>query len=120
MVAPGKASAGFRPRRWYHRRDIRFIIVVAALLAAYSGYGYVTGPGRITDRLHVALDRDPATVNIHITAKFPPEAFHIGVYQNYGAMRGSKGNTTTLFQVTPTDVRMLSRKYWVERVDLAE
>jgi len=30
------------------------------------------------------------------------------------------GNTTTLFRVTPGDVRTLSRKYWVERVDLVD
>ncbi len=120
MVAPGQASTEFRRRRWYHRRDIRFVTVVAAILAAYSGYGYATGPGRITDRLRVALDRDPATVDIRVTAKFPPEIFHIGVYQNHGAMRGTEGSTTTLFRVTPGDVRALSRKYWVERVDLVK
>ncbi len=120
MVAPGQASTEFRRRRWYHRRDLRFLIFVAAILTAYSGYGYVTGPGRITDRLQAALDRDPPTVNIRITAKFAPEIFHIGVYQDHGAMRGSDGNTTTLFRVTPGNVRLLSRKYWVERVDLAE
>ena len=120
MVAPGQASTEFRRRRWFHRRDLRFLIVVAAILMVYSGYGYVTGPGRITDRLQAALDRDPPTVNIRVTAKFPPEIFHIGVYQNHGAMRGTDGNTTTLFRVTPGDVRTLSRKYWVERVDLAE
>ena len=120
MVAAGQASTEFRRRRWYHRRDVRFLIAVAAILMVYFGYGYVTGPGRITDRLQAALDRDPPTVNIRVTAKFPPEIFHIGVYQNHGAMRGSDGNTTTLFRVRPGDVRALSRKYWVERVDLAE
>jgi hypothetical protein len=120
MVAPGQAESGFRRRRWYHRRDLRFLSVVAAVLIAYFGYGYVTGPGRITDRLESALDRDPPTVNIQVTSKFPPESFHMGVYQKYGAMRGSKGNTTTLFRVKPSDVRTLSRKYWIERVDLAE
>ncbi len=120
MVAPGQASTEFRRRRWHHRRDIRFLIAVAAILRVYFGYGYVTGPGRITDRLQAALDSDPPTVNIRVTAKFPPEIFHIGVYQNHGAMRGTDGNTTTLFRVTPGDVRDLSRKYWVERVDLAE
>ena len=108
MVAPGQASTEFRRRRWFHRRDIRFLIVVAAMLMVYSGYVYVTGPGRITDRLHAALERDPPTVNIRVTAKFPPEIFHIGVYQNHGAMRGTDGNTTTLFRVTPGDVRTLA------------
>ncbi len=116
----GQPNTKFRRRRWHHRRDIRFLIVVAAVLAAYSGYGYVTGPGRTTDRLQAALDMDPPTVNIRVTAKFAPEAFHMGVYQDLGAMRGNKGNTTTLYRVTPGNVRKLARKYWVERVDLAE
>lgn len=120
MVAPGQASSEFRRRRWHHRRDIRFLFVVAAVLIAYFGYGFVTGPGRITDRLQTVLDSDPATVDIRVTANFPPESFHMGVYQSYGAMRGSDGNTTTLFRVKPGDVRTLSRKYWVERVDLAK
>ncbi len=116
----GQANTKFRRRRWHHRRDIRFLIFVAAILAAYFGYGYATGPSRITDRLEIALDMDPPTVNIRVTSKFAPEAFHMGVYQDLGAMRGNKGNTTTLFRVTPGDVRKLSRKYWVERIDLAE
>ena len=119
MGTPGHANTEFRRRRWYHRRDIRFIVVVAAILIAYSGYGYVTGPGRISDRLHAALDRSPETVDIRITAKFPPESFHMGVYQDLGSMRGSEGNTTKLFRVEPGNVRKLSRKYWVERIDLA-
>jgi len=119
MVAPGQANTVFRRRRWYHRRDIRFIVVVAAILIAFSGYGYVTGPGRISDRLHAVLDQGPETVDIRVTAKFPPESFHMGVFQDLGSMRGSEGSTTKLFRVAPGDVRTLSRKYWIERIDLA-
>ena len=43
----------------------------------------------------------------------------MGVYQDLGSMRGSEGNTTKLFRVEPGNVRKLSRKYWVERIDLA-
>ena len=41
-------------------------------------------------------------------------------YRNYGAIRGSDINTTTLFQVKPGDVGELLQKCWVEQVDLVE
>ena len=41
-------------------------------------------------------------------------------YRNYGAIRGSDSNTTTLFQVKPGDVGELLQKCWVEQVDLVE
>lgn len=106
-------------RRWYHRRDLRFVMVVAAILAAYYGYAFATGSGRITDRLHARLAEYPKRVNINVTTKFPPEAFHIGIYQRYGGMRGTRGSTATIFRVRPSDIRRLSRKYWIERIELA-
>ena len=45
-------------------------------------------------------------MNIEVTTEFPPEAFHMGIYQNLGSVRGSKGNTTTLFRVKPADVKL--------------
>ena len=119
MVALVQPSTKPRKRRWYLRRDIRFLMVIGAILLVYFGTGYVQGPSRITDRLHERLDEDPKTVNIRVTTEFPPEAFHMGVYQNLGSVRGSKGNTTTLFKVKPADVRRLSRKYWIESIDIA-
>ncbi len=108
-----------RKRRWHHRRDVRFLLVVTVCLAIFIGYGYFTGPTRITDRLHKALDAGPERVNIVVTAKFPPEEFHMGIYQDVGAMRGSDGKSSTLFRVKPRDVQALARHYWIERIDLA-
>ncbi len=109
----------FRKRRWRDRRDVRFLLVVAACFAVFTGFGLVTGPSRISDRLHTALDADPKRVNIVVTAKVPPEEFHMGIYQDVGAMRGSKGKSSTLFRVKPRDVQALARHYWIERIDLA-
>jgi len=108
-----------RPRRWHRRRDLRFLMVVGAMLAAYHGYGYATGSGRITDRLHARLAENPGRVNIVVTTGFAPETFHMGVYQRYGSMRGTQGNGAILFRVRPSDVAWLSRLYWVEKIDLA-
>lgn len=108
-----------RARRWHRRRDLRFLMVVGAVLAAYYGYGHATSAGRITDRLHARLAEGPGRVNIVVTTGFAPEAFHMGVYQRYGSMRGTQGNGAILFRVRQSDVAWLSRRYWVEKVDLA-
>ena len=114
---PGELT--IRKRHWHDRRDVRFLLVVTVCLAIFIGYGYFTGPTRITDRLHKALDAGPERVNIVVTAKFPPEEFHMGIYQDVGAMRGSDGKSSTLFRVKPRDVQALARHYWIERIDLA-
>lgn len=119
MAAINGATAQFRRRSWHHRRDVRFLIVVGVILGLYYGYGYATGPARISDGLHARLDRGDGRVNIRVTSKFAPEAFHMGVYQEIGSVRGTTGRTVTLYKVDPTDVRALSRRYWIERIDLA-
>lgn len=112
-------DASFRRRRWYHRRDVRFVGVIVALLVVYHGYGYISGPDKITPTLADAMDQSADRVNIDVRAKFPPEAFHLGVFQKAGVVRGSKGNITTLFRVKKSDVYSLSRKYWIVAIDLA-
>ena len=119
VAADEQIESTVRKRRWHHRRDVRFLLVVVAYLAIFIGYGYITGPSRITDRLHEALDAGPERVNIVVTAKFPPEEFHMGIYQDVGAMRGSKGKSSTLFRVKRRDVQALARHYWIDRIDLA-
>lgn len=108
-----------RRRAWYKRRDILFIVVVAAIWLAWEGYGRVTGPGRITEALEAALDADPETVNVLVTAKFPPERFHSNVYNEVGVQRGTNGATTQLVRVRPSGVRWLSQQYWIKSIDIA-
>lgn len=106
-------------RAWYKRRDILFILVVAAVWLAWEGYGRVTGPGRLTATLESALNKNPETLNVLVTAKFPPERFHSNVYNEVGVQRGTEGATTQLARVRPSGVRWLSRQYWIEKIDLA-
>lgn len=119
MPADAQPIIEVRKRRWYNRQDARFLIVVAIFFAVFFGQGFVNGPGRISDELHAALKQNPKSVNLSVTAKFPAEAYHMGVYQDLGAMRGNEGRVTTLFRVKPADVRTLSRYYWIEKLDLA-
>ena len=92
-----------RRRMWYQRRDIL----------------WATGPGRISEALAAELANNPESVNLLVTAKFPPERFHSNVYNDIGVQRGTEGTTTIVARVTPSNVRWISKQYWVTQVDLA-
>ncbi len=108
-----------RQRYWLPLPTLRFVAVIAVLYSLYVGYGYLSGPARRTDRLNAALAQQPTTVNLLVTSKFPPEEFHIRLYQQVGSMRGVEGNTAKLYGVLSSEARVLSRYYWIEQIDLA-
>ena len=108
-----------RRRAWYQRRDILFIAFVGVIFLAVEVYGLATGPSRITDGLATALDENPKSLDLLVTANFPPERFHSNVYNTLGVQRGTEGATTLLVRVKPADVRWLSKQYWIDQVDLA-
>jgi hypothetical protein len=105
--------------RCHRHPTVRFLALALALVAVYNGYLYVTGPARMTAGLRARLAREPATVDVLVTAKFPPEEFHIRLLQQVGTMRGVEGSTARLSGVTPANVRYVSRHYWIQRIDLA-
>jgi hypothetical protein len=112
-------DASFKRRRWYHRRDIRFVALIAAFIIVFQSFGYITGPSRITPKLHSAIDGGAKTVDILIWAKFPAEAFHMERFQVIGLFRGDVGDAIWLTGVKPDDIRSLARKYWIDKIDLA-
>ena len=119
MSETEQVKTALNQRRWYGRRDTRFLMLVALVLGLYHGYGFVTGPSRISAGLQQAMDQNPdGRFNIIVTAKFPPEEFHMGIYQEYGVMRGTTGKGATLHKVWTHGVKNLSRYYWVTGVDL--
>ena len=109
----------WQPRRWYHRRDARFVLVILSLMAVFYSWSYITGPSRLSINLSKLLEKHEMPVNLVIRTNFPAQEFHLGVFQEAGTIRGSKGLDTLLYKVKPKDIRMLSRKYWIERIDIA-
>jgi hypothetical protein len=109
----------WQPRRWYHRRDTRFVLVVISLVAIFYSWSYITGPSRLSINLSKLIEKQETPVNIVITTNFRAQEFHLGVFQEVGTIRGSKGLDTLLYKVKPKDIRMLSRKYWIKRIDIA-
>lgn len=86
------ATAG-KWKRWGEHPTARFLALAFAVLAAYHGYLYLTGPARMTDRPRARLAEGPATV--------------------------VEGSTAKLYTVTPANARYVSRHYWIDRIDLA-
>lgn len=119
MIGAGTESAGVDLRELRRHPTIRFLVVCLVISFLYVGYGYVTSSPRMTPRLRERLAQNPVTVNILVTSKFPPEEFHIRIYQQVGNMRGVEGGTARLYTVSPSNVRFLARHYWILRLDLA-
>ncbi len=114
-----KTSKGTAPeRRWTQHPTVRFLAVAALLFGLYYGYGYATAPSRLTPALKEHLATNPQKLALLVTAKFPPEEFHIRIYQQLGSMRGVKGSTAELVSVTPSGLSTLSQYYWIEKIDL--
>ena len=120
-LTPSEAAVdtGFRIRRWYHRRDVRFVGLIVVFVVAFQGYGYFTGPSRISESLQTALRAGEKKVDVLIWANFPAEAFHMELYQTMGAIRGEMDGAVRLANVEPKDIKFLSRKYWIKNIDLA-
>lgn len=118
--SPSAVSQAMARRHWTKRRDIRFVLSVALIVGGYQLWGYVTGLTRLTDELAAQLGVGAKCLNIVVTSQFPPEACHMGIYQELGSMRGSSGNSATLYRVRPSGVRELSRYYWIKQIDLAK
>ncbi len=102
-------------RRLLGHRTARFLLVVAALWAAWEGFTAVTAPRRIDAALGPAL-AGGRPVSVAVTLGFAPEDFHVRLFQEYGVVSGVRGTTVLLDRVRPDDVRRIARHYWVRRI----
>jgi hypothetical protein len=98
-------------------RTVRFLLVAGALWLGWQGYVAASAPGRLDGSLAAALDREPL-LNVAVTLGFPPEDFHVRLFQDYGVVSGVRGTTVLLNRARPDDVRRLARYYWVRRIAL--
>jgi hypothetical protein len=65
----------------------------------------------------LALHAGPrGTVNLQVQLRFPPERFHILMFQRFGRVSGAEGRTVEVRGVNPSRVREIARLYWVERI----
>jgi hypothetical protein len=102
---------------FFRHRTVRFLLVAATLWVGWEAYLATSAPGRLDERLAAALEREPR-VNVAVTLGFPPEDFHVRLFQGYGVVSGVRGTTVLLNRVDPADVRRLARYYWVRSIAL--
>ena len=102
---------------WASRRG-RILIVTILLFLLWQGWLTVETPRKIAPNLDRMASRR-GTVDILVTLPFPPERFHILVFQRYGRVSGTSGNTAEVRGVKLKEVTGLARYYWVRKVEPA-
>ena len=93
-------------------RKTHVLLAVAAFYLAWQIWLTLAAPGKIASGF-------PATerVNILVTLPFPPERFHVQLFQTYGRVSGTQENAVEVRGVKRTDLAALARPYWVSRVE---
>jgi hypothetical protein len=90
-------------------------MILLALLAAWLGWrGYLVAvaPGKIGTGFP-----DRPRVHALITLPFPPERFHVLVFQRYGRVSGTDGNTVELRNINRQELVSIARYYWVRTIE---
>jgi len=96
-------------------RSLRGRIALGALVAyfAWQGWLSVAAPGKVAP----GFDAGAEKVNILVTLPFPPERFHLLVFQRHGRVSGTQDNAVEVRGVRPADLNSVARPYWVSRVE---
>jgi hypothetical protein len=96
-------------------RSMRGRIALGALVAylAWQGWLSAAAPGKIAP----GFNADAEKVNILVTLPFPPERFHLLVFQRHGRVSGTQNNTVEVRGVRIAELKSVARPYWVSRVE---
>ncbi len=60
---------------------------------------------------------DRQRVNALITLPFVPERFHILIFQRFGRVSGTDGNSVELRNIDKNQLNAIARYYWVSRIE---
>jgi hypothetical protein len=93
-------------------RKTHVLLAVAAVYLAWQVWLSVAAPGKIT-----GFPAGEERVNILVTLPFPPERFHIQLFQSYGRVSGTQDNAVEIRRVKRADLAALARHYWVRRIE---
>jgi hypothetical protein len=91
------------------RGRIFFFIVLVYL--GWHAWLWLAAPAKL------AAGLDGERVNVLVTLPFPPERFHVLVFQRYGRVSGTRDNAVEVRGVRREDLRAVARHYWVRKVE---
>jgi hypothetical protein len=78
---------------------------------AWQGWLTLAAPAKIAPGL------DAERVNVLVTLPFPPERFHVLVFQRHGRVSGTHDNSVEVRGVRREDLSAVARPYWVKSVE---
>lgn len=93
-------------------RKTHILLAVAACYLAWQIWLTIAAPYKIAD-----FANGPEKVNILVTLPFPPERFHVQLFQTYGRVSGTQDNAVEVRGVKRADLATVARPYWVTRVE---
>lgn len=91
----------------------RAVLVLLLAWLGWQGWLRAAAPGKIAEGFPPERDK----LNVLVTLPFPPERFHVLVFQRFGRVSGTDGRTVEVRGVPRTDLARLARPHWVERVE---
>lgn len=94
-------------------RKTYVLLAASSFYVAWQIWLTAAAPGKIAADFPSGAEK----VNILVTLPFPPERFHVQVFQSYGRVSGTQGNAVEVRGVKRTDLATVARPYWVRRVD---
>ena len=93
-------------------RKTHILLAVAACYLAWQLWLTTAAPYKIGD-----FGNGPEKVNVLVTLPFPPERFHVQLFQTYGRVSGTQENAVEVRGVKRADLTTVARPYWVTRVE---
>ena len=100
-------------RAIWSSRKARVLLVLLAAYLLWQGWLWLAAPGKIVDDFPAERER----VNVLVTLSFPPERFHVQVFQGFGRVSGTQDNSIEVRNVRRTELTAVARPYWVRRVE---
>lgn len=102
-------------RRLLASRAGRLGVILLAVILAWQVWlahqAAVKTPGDLG-----AYVSDRGTVDLRVALRFPPERFHVLMFQRFGRVSGIEGETIEVRGVPSGRVREIARLYWVKAI----
>ena len=93
-------------------RKMHILLVLAGCYLAWQLWLTIAAPHKIGD-----FGSGPQRVNVLVTLPFPPERFHVQLFQTFGRVSGTQENAVEVRGVKRADLTTVARPYWVTRVE---
>ncbi len=94
-------------------RKTHVLLAIAVLYMAWQVWLTLAAPAKIATGFPTGAER----VNILVTLPFPPERFHVQLFQSFGRVSGTQENAVEVRGVRRADLAAIARPYWVRRVE---